>query len=547
MEFIKSVIESPGKILASMSPTASVEERKQGILTVLTPQNKTTSQPAPPMDIPQDGFILVTGATGGVGKRVVARLLASGRKVRALVRDKAKGQTMLSSLPVAPGGVLELVAADITQKSTLLPEMFEGVRGVISASAVKVAPKEGDTEDRAKYMQGIKFFDPMIVGDTPESVEFIGLKNVMDAVQKHLGVYGGQTLLSAAGVFGSSPAWGPLDDVVMGGVSNSELVEVAGAGENGATAVVFRGTVSVNNSGGFVSVRSKNWIPGLYASPYQGLELRVLGNGLRYKAILRTETNWDGVGYTKSFDTVAGVWQTIRVPFSDFIPVFRAKVVGDKPLNPASIASMQLMLSKFEYDGGLNPAFSAGPFELPIQSIKTYLPDNVAPRFVHLSSAGVTRPDRPGINVDVEPPAVKMNAMLGGILTWKLAGEDVVRTSGVPAAVVRPTALTEEGLGAPLQVDQGDVIKGKISREEVAELCCALLGLPAAAGVTFEVKSTVPFSQPWEGEAAGAGSVPRDWGELLSGLEPGVTGKTVDGVYTGKNKESDAGKMAQTV
>ena len=48
-------------------------------------------------------------------------------------------------------------------------------------------------------------------------------------------------------------------------------------------------------------------------------------------------------------------------------------------------------------------------------------------RFVHVSSAGVTRPNRPGINVDQEPPAVKLNDALGGLLTYKLAGEDAVR------------------------------------------------------------------------------------------------------------------------
>jgi hypothetical protein len=42
------------------------------------------------------------------------------------------------------------------------------------------------------------------------------------------------------------------------------------------------------------------------------------------------------------------------------------------------------------------------------------------------------------------------------------------------------------------------VIKGKVSRDEVAGLCVALLGLPAAADTTFEIKSTIPFSQPWQ-------------------------------------------------
>ncbi len=44
----------------------------------------------------------------------------------------------------------------------------QGVRAVVCCTAVKVVPKEGDTPDRAKYMQGIKFYDPEIVGDTPE-------------------------------------------------------------------------------------------------------------------------------------------------------------------------------------------------------------------------------------------------------------------------------------------------------------------------------------------------------------------------------------------
>lgn len=76
---------------------------------------------------------------------------------------------------------------------------------------------------------------------------------------------------------------------------------------------------------------------------------------------------------------------------------------------------------------------------------------------MHVSSAGVTRPNRPGINVDMEPPAVKLNDALGGLLTYKLAGEDVVRGSGVPYAIVRPCALTEEPAGAPLELDQGGV------------------------------------------------------------------------------------------
>ncbi len=43
-----------------------------------------------------------------------------------------------SGLKVGSGGALELVAADITQRQTLLPEMFQGVTHFICCTAVKV-------------------------------------------------------------------------------------------------------------------------------------------------------------------------------------------------------------------------------------------------------------------------------------------------------------------------------------------------------------------------------------------------------------------------
>ena len=132
-----------------------------------------------------------------------------------------------------------------------------------------------------------------------------------------------------------------------------------------------------------------------------------------------------------------------------------------------------------------------------------------------------------------------MNDALGGILTYKLAGEDAVRSARFPAAIIRPTALTEEPAGMPIEVGQGDMLKGKVSREDVADLVVALLDCPAGAGLTFEVKSTVPFSQPWTGPEPG--TPPTDWCGLLggAGLVKGVTGKTVGGVYSGTRVEAE--------
>jgi hypothetical protein len=73
----------------------------------------------------------------------------------------------------------------------------------------------------------------------------------------------------------------------------------------------------------------------------------------------------------------------------------------------------------------------------------------------------------------------------------------------------------------------------------------ALLDIPSAVGTTFEIKSTVPFSQPW-GEADAAGQPARDWAAAVAAaaLAPGVTGKTVAGVYSGKRPEAEVAAEA---
>lgn len=48
------------------------------------------------------------------------------------------------------------------------------------------------------------------------------------------------------------------------------------------------------------------------------------------------------------------------------------------------------------------------------------IPGSIDSRFVHVGSAGVTRPDRAGLDLSKQPPAVRLNKELGSILTYKL-------------------------------------------------------------------------------------------------------------------------------
>ncbi|WOL09113.1 hypothetical protein Cni_G17866 [Canna indica] len=373
--------------------------------------NSTSTEPIKKMET--SGMVLVTGATGGVGRRVVSILRNKGFPVKALVRNEEKARTML-------GPDVDLIVGDVTKVETLSPEYFKGVKKVINAVSVIVGPKEGDTPDRAKYSQGIKFFEPEIKGDSPEKVEFIGMQNLINAVKNSLGLKNGKLLFGLKGNITGKLVWGPLDDVVMGGVSESGFQVVPDGGEDGGPIGLFKGVVSTANNGGFTSIRTKNFSTPEDLSAYDGIEMRVKGNGRRYKLILRTSSDWDTVGYTASFDTMEQ-WQTIKLPFSSFRPIFRARTVADAtPFEPSNIISLQLMYSKFEYDGKLNPTFLEGSFELPFSSIRAYMNEPITPRFIHVSSAGVTRPDRPGLDLSKQPPAVRLNKELDFILTYKL-------------------------------------------------------------------------------------------------------------------------------
>ncbi|CAL5214190.1 unnamed protein product [Lathyrus oleraceus] len=463
-------------------------------------------------------IVLVAGATGGVGRRVVDVLRKKGIPVRVLVRNEEKARKML-------GSDVDLVVGDITKDSTLIPEYFKGVKKVINAVSVIVGPKEGDTPDRAKYSQGIKFFEPEIKGDSPEKVEYIGMRNLIKAVKNNLGLRKGKLLFGFEGESYRQLSWGALDDVVMGGVSESTFQIDSNGSENGGPTGVFKGVVSSANNGGFTSIRTKNFSEPEDLSAYDGLEFRLKGDGRRYKVIIRTSPDWDALGYTAGFNTEKGKWQSIQLPFSSLRPIFRARTVSDAPQFDASnIASLQLMFSKFEYDGKLNETFAEGPFELPVSSIKAYINDPITPRFVHVGSAGVTRPERPGLDLSKQPPAVRLNKELDYILTFKLKGEDSIRESGIPYTIVRPCALTEEPAGADLIFDQGDNITGKISREEVAQMCVAALQSPYACDKTFEVKSVIPFSEPFTVDPENP-PPEKDYDIYFKSLKEGITGK----------------------
>jgi hypothetical protein len=146
--------------------------------------------------------------------------------------------------------------------------------------------------------------------------------------------------------------WMPVNDVVMGGMSASAF-EQAGPG-----IARFRGVVSLENSGGFASVRTspRRWD----SAGASAFVLRVLGDGHTYKFTVRTDDGFDGVQYQSRFTPSAGAWFEARLPITSFAATFRGRIVpGSPPLDPARARALGLMISDRQ----------AGPFELLVDWI----------------------------------------------------------------------------------------------------------------------------------------------------------------------------------
>lgn len=154
-------------------------------------------------------------------------------------------------------------------------------------------------------------------------------------------------------VANDSPAWQVINDDVMGGISTSRF-EVSPDGY-----AVFSGDLSLENNGGFASVRSlpiKEDLRGTTA-----FILRVRGDGRPYNFMVRTGDGFRSPLWQSSFPTKKDEWEEHRVTISDFEPTFHGRVLDDvAPLTPTEIRSLGLLIADKK----------SGPFQLEISWIK---------------------------------------------------------------------------------------------------------------------------------------------------------------------------------
>lgn len=109
--------------------------------------------------------------------------------------------------------------------------------------------------------------------------------------------------------------WKVVDDVVMGGRSSGNI----NINQHGNA--VFSGTVSLENNGGFSSVRYQ--FNQKKIADYHRLTIRLKGDGKRYQFRVKSHKE-HAYSYIYDFST-SGNWQTIEIPFMDMAPFYRGR------------------------------------------------------------------------------------------------------------------------------------------------------------------------------------------------------------------------------
>jgi NADH dehydrogenase [ubiquinone] 1 alpha subcomplex assembly factor 1 len=145
--------------------------------------------------------------------------------------------------------------------------------------------------------------------------------------------------------------WQVINDGVMGGLSSSEVVKQD-------SILVFRGSLSLENNGGFASARCRI---GQKLAAIRGFRLRVQGDGRVYQFRLRHDESSDGIAWRAEFATDGKV-QIIDLALADFVPVLRGRTIGAAgSLDPAQIHLLGFMLADRR----------AGPFRLEVHGVET--------------------------------------------------------------------------------------------------------------------------------------------------------------------------------
>lgn len=152
--------------------------------------------------------------------------------------------------------------------------------------------------------------------------------------------------------------WRTVLDEVMGGRSTGRVTQPE------AGLLRFSGELSLENNGGFSQIQTT--VPEAAFKDAIGIEARVRGDGRTYQFNVRnSDVRIRAGSFQTRFDTVAGVWVMLRLPFDDFRLYSFGRLDSDAPkLSPARVESVGVTLAD------KNPGY----FQLDIDFIRSISP-----------------------------------------------------------------------------------------------------------------------------------------------------------------------------
>jgi hypothetical protein len=146
--------------------------------------------------------------------------------------------------------------------------------------------------------------------------------------------------------------WQTVNDGVMGGRSVGRFKV------NEDKKMEFFGTLSLENNGGFASVRARGAKLGLEKG--DSVIARVRGDGREYNFNLYAQRNLGGYSYRQSFQTKKGEWIEVELPVGKFVATWRGGVFPNEKLDPSKVTGLGILLGDKK----------AGPFKLEVEWIK---------------------------------------------------------------------------------------------------------------------------------------------------------------------------------
>ncbi len=143
--------------------------------------------------------------------------------------------------------------------------------------------------------------------------------------------------------------WQVVNDGVMGGKSKSVFYL------NSDAKGTFQGKISLENNGGFCSVR--HLVQPITLENNKNFIIRLKGDKKQYQFKVKTN-KYDNHSYIFTFET-SGNWETIEIPLREMYPSFRGQKLSIPNYDGSNLAEIAFLIGNKEKED----------FELLIESI----------------------------------------------------------------------------------------------------------------------------------------------------------------------------------